>query len=184
MQTTPLRPTFYKTVDRMQVKTGVRAFDDFANLIPRCNAFTDGQSSSHVRPYNTPRMPMGEPCKPGAMREWDLTNMAGRDLPRAVRRWIEERTATQGCWLYKFSHLVKGQYGYEDATRVVHGWVVTRDYEGGIMGIIAAEKESEQELQSSLRVLTWCARVLMADNEHTLPDPLCVHGGELENLGL
>jgi hypothetical protein len=103
----------------MAINTGHVTFDRQTNVIGTGNITANTQFGKCVRAYNTPANPIGQPCKPGEMMDFDLH---GFNLPSHVRKAIEAAGKNRNLCLYEF-------FNDRDGHKVVHGHVLTLDFD-------------------------------------------------------
>jgi hypothetical protein len=168
IQTTPLRPSYHVGGrGRIKAETGFRAFDDFVSSVMSGNHWGDGHFSSYIRPASQTAC-NGFSFPVGHLRETDLSHF--EDLPVEVKRWVENVTSRRSVVLHSLYHL-RRPYNYPRSV-YQHGWIVSDPDTGGILAIFAARRAPRENRTKSIDVLVWAARVIMADHERALPDPV------------
>lgn len=99
--------------------TGHKGFDSQSDYIGTGNISSNTQFSNYIRAYDTATTPVGQACKLGAMRAFDLKSFREMGLPRQVEHAVLDATQDSPAILYQFMHRDQGR-------RVVHGYVLTR----------------------------------------------------------
>lgn len=111
-----LKKKVWTNSNKMLFESAHKTFNKQTTLITTGNAIGNTQTSFFIRPYKTPKNPVGEKVSFGSMQDYDLNQF--RNLPNHVRESVKKNTKTKDGILYKFFH-------YDGDRQVVHGYVLT-----------------------------------------------------------
>lgn len=103
-----------------KLMTGFKAFDKQIDYIGTGAVVSRVQRSDFVRPFNETIMPLGNPCNPGRLQEFDLKGFV--NLPPEVKAFVKQQAKDASVILYQFRHLHPPIISTQ---QVIHGWVVT-----------------------------------------------------------
>lgn len=122
-----MRQVVFRNPDKMEIDTGHGEYDAVVGALGPGNRIDGGQHSTYVRAHNTPTLPTGAPCQPGAMRDFDLKPFG--KLPAGVLHCLHEHGCDEDLILYQFHHLSDRRDSWGERVVVTHGYVITRTHE-------------------------------------------------------
>jgi hypothetical protein len=128
-----LKEIMWENPDKMHIETGHKTFDKQTVIITTGNVIAPTMYGTCVRSYHTYRNPVGQPCNPGKMQEFDLCSYGLRSMPEIVRRAVVQFSLNRDVWVYEIFHSYRPRiqntwtrgYRLGEWTKWVHGYLVT-----------------------------------------------------------
>jgi len=102
--------------NKMKFESAHKEFNRQTALISTGNVLGSTQLSFFIRPFNTPKNPVGEKVARGAMQNYDLNQFT--HLPYHIRDFVKNQSVNENVILYEFRHFKNGR-------KIVDGYVVT-----------------------------------------------------------
>lgn len=104
--------------NKQLVQSGHKAFDQQTVCLSSTNILSPTQYGGIIRAYNTALNPMGRPCNPGEMQDFDLQSHMWQKMPHYVRDEVRRLAKSCDVVLLQYHHWRGGEM-------VVHGYLVT-----------------------------------------------------------
>ena len=119
----------WKNGNKQDLKTGHKKFDAQLSAISGGQVLGGTQTAFSIRPLNEVVGPMGQSCKPGYLRSFDLRNFP--DMPYYVRRYVEDATMYHKLMVHEF-------FTHRSGRKIVIGYILVRYADPKRMTILAA----------------------------------------------